>query len=128
MPAADARLHCKLGLIISEALGTLDVPGCISNIAIISLNPLIFIQPALYSPTKNCQIIHLPGRKWTINVDNVSCLDAESDKVPKPALFVLEAVKKFALRLESEIGAVDRGQTVILLALEARNMCINHPM
>ena len=70
-------------------------------------------QPALHSPTKNCQIIHHPSGKWTINVDNVSSLDAESDEVPKPAFFELETVKRFAVCLESEIGAIDRGHTVI---------------
>jgi len=116
MPAAHSRLHSKLGLVVGETLRAFDAQRGLSNVPIISFNSLVFFQKVFHAPPENLEIVHVTRWKGPINVNNVASLDAETDKIPQGALeLVLVAPGPFAGCLESKVGAISRGQTVIAL-------------
>jgi len=76
MVAAHLALHIELGLISNKGSKTPAVLGALSNEAMISFHVFTLLQPTEETPSQALHITAEPTGERTLNVDDVSALDA----------------------------------------------------
>jgi len=117
MATAHSVLHAELGLISNKGTRTLAVLGALSNEAIISFHPFVFIQPIEKTPAQALDIVKVPRWERAFNADDLSSLDAKCDEMSEASFLELAAAQWFAVVSKAKINPINRCKTVVAFIL-----------
>lgn len=109
MACTDITLHGSLFIFSNERAWAFAVFGTLSDEAIIRFHPLVLLQEMNQAPPKALNVIVQSSWEWPINENNMSCFDAENNKVSQTT-FLLELVARKLTQSDfvPEIRAIHR--------------------
>ena len=113
LSVSDSLLHIQRSLWIGEALWTLDVHGCFSNIPIICFNSFKCFKLRHQSRPKNSNIRPLSTKKRTINPYKISSQNTHTNFITKSALTKFVAICFLPQFLDLKISTINAYETVV---------------